>query len=653
MGISLDDDAGAPKRDVDLGDPFRIDGVVPSHGPWTGGTRARLSGRGFSSKLRVWIGATELDASSIFASDPARAAIQTPEGTPGPVDVKIKDDVTQQERVLPAGFFYDAFVVVPDSGATTGGTRIALHGSGTAWQSGAIVSVDGVPCGSVAVVDATHLECTTAPGSPGTKDVTVTNPDASSLQARDAFTYNDSPDGFRGGITGSVLTGKLRVLAFDSWVGTPIPQAHVIAGGTLASAVLGTTNAAGLSELSDPKLTGKVTVTVAAKCHHPFTYVDVPVDTVTVYLSPVLDPACGSGDPPSTGGRGGMYGGEIDGELVWPGGIELARADWLNVPAPARENEHQVAYVFGASGSPLDGFILPPPEAAVTPKSPGAHGYSYATGAYPGNQTLYALAGIEDRSVTPPRFVPYVMGVARGVPVQPQVRTLGVDIEMSTLLDHRVRLLPEPPAPLPRGPDRLRTQLAASLGAAGFAIFPAGTDQSMLPLGGAGVTFTGVPALDGSLAGESYVVGANAATGAAFGLPTSVISRVRTTDSTNPVTIGGFLKVPDIQDPSRGTWSGTHVAFTASGAYDLSRIDVSSGGGLVGWTIIAPSGTTSFDLPDLRSLPGDPVGLVPGAIQTLVHVARLDHFSYAKLRSGQLGAGSWSAYAVDTVNGTY
>src|SRR5438067_8300809 len=51
---SLGDDAGPSAADVDLGDPFAIVGLVPSHGPWTGGTRAKLTGRGFSSKLRVW-----------------------------------------------------------------------------------------------------------------------------------------------------------------------------------------------------------------------------------------------------------------------------------------------------------------------------------------------------------------------------------------------------------------------------------------------------------------------------------------------------------------------------------------------------------------------------------------------------------------------
>jgi hypothetical protein len=652
-GPSLGDDAGDQRRDVDLGDPFGIDGLVPSHGPWTGGTRAMLSGRGFSSKLRVWIGPTELDPSAILASDPSRAAAVTPPGLPGPVDVKIRNDATAQERTLPAGFFYDAFVVVPDSGATSGGTRISLQGSGTKWQKGALVAIGGAPCTSVDVQDAGHITCTTPPGAPGARDVTVTNTDQSVIQARDAFTYNDSPDGYRGGLDGGALAGSLKVLAFDAYVGTPIAGAFAIAGGNLATALQAKTDASGIAQISDPKLTGTVTVTVAAKCHQPITFVDVPVDTVTVYLAPVLDPSCGDGDPPSSGSHGITNGGEIDGELVWPGGVELARAGWTNVPGPSKPSERQAAYVFSASGSPLDRFGLPDPSAAVTPKSDGVHGYGYTIGAYPGNQTIYAIAGIEDRSLNPPLFLAYAMGVARGVPVEPGARTVQVDIAMSTLLDHQVKIQPQPPAPGARGPDRLVAELGVSLGATGFAVFPAGFQQALLPLGG-GLAFTGVPSLDGALAGQSYVMAVTAGTGSSLGPPASVISRVRTTDASSVITVGGFLPPPIPADPGTGPWGGTKVNFTGGGTYDLAFIEVTSGGGLVTWAIVAPGGNTSFEVPDLHALPGpDYVGIQGGDINTVIYTARIDAFSYGKLRYGQLASGAWSAYAFDRANGSY
>ncbi|MDP9000653.1 MAG: IPT/TIG domain-containing protein, partial [Myxococcota bacterium] len=133
--ISLGGDAGS-LADIDLGDPFAITGLNPSHGPWTGGTHTTIAGRGFSSAIQVWLGSAQLDSSGVFASDPTRVAVITPGGAAGAVDVRIRNVSTGQERTLVAGFSYDGFVVSPNAGATTGGTRIALMGSGTHWTSG-------------------------------------------------------------------------------------------------------------------------------------------------------------------------------------------------------------------------------------------------------------------------------------------------------------------------------------------------------------------------------------------------------------------------------------------------------------------------------------------------------------------------------------
>src|SRR5579883_1411059 len=73
-GTSLGDDANA-KFDVDLGPPFAIAGLQPSHGPWSGGTRTTIAGRGFSSKVHVWIGGAPLDPSAVFASTPTHIAV--------------------------------------------------------------------------------------------------------------------------------------------------------------------------------------------------------------------------------------------------------------------------------------------------------------------------------------------------------------------------------------------------------------------------------------------------------------------------------------------------------------------------------------------------------------------------------------------------
>lgn len=652
LDLSGDGDAGLVRSDADIGDPFGIDGLTPSHGPFSGGTRVRIDGRGFSSKLRVFIGDVEVEAGSLLASDPTRAAIVTPPGPPGFVDVTIRDEATAKERVFANGFYYDAFVVVPDSGATSGGTRIAITGSGTHWDAETTASIGGIACAEVVVESPTKLACVTPAGTPGSKDVVVTPKSGAPIQARDAFTYSDSVDGYRGGLSGGALAGRVKVLAYDQLTGAALPGAFAIAGGDLATAKVATTTASGVVEIDG--VTGdKVTITVAAKCHQPITFVDVPVDTVTVYLDPVMDLACAEGDPPSFPPRQ-RYGGVIEGQLVFPGAREFERAGWSTVPAPTKPTERRAAYVFEAAASPNQRFTLPPASAAITPEASGAVGYAYALVVSPGSATIYVVAGIEDRSEAPPKFVPYAMGVARGVAVPAQTRVQGVDVKMDILFDHQVSIRATPPAPGPRGPDRFTATLSTTLGATGYAILPRGTRTTTLPAPET-LPFLGVPSLDKAMAGEQYVLGGVAATGPDEQLPASVVARVRTTNANTPVSLGGFLGVPVLGQPGSGRWSGRRVEFSgATGPVDLSVTKVSSGGGLVAWTIVAPGATMSFDVPDLAALPGpDPVGLVPGAISTTVHVARLEPFEYGRLHWGQLSAAAWSAYAFDSLGGVY
>lgn len=662
------EDGGFVQSDADPGDPFGIDGLSPSHGPFKGGTRAFMRGRGFSSKLRVFFGANEATG-DILASDPTRVALDTPPGTPGFVDVRIRDEGTSKERVLANGFYYDAFYAEPDSGATTGGTRIALTGSGTQWSLGTKVTIGGVECGSVDVQSPTRIECVTPPSTPGVKDVTVITPDLASQQARDGFTYSDSTDGYRGGLSGGAFSGRVKVLVFNSWFGTAIPGAEVIVGPNLKDGVRKQTGMNGVVEVDDLPAGTPPTVTVTAKCHQPYTFVDVPVDTVTVYLDPVLDLSCVELDPttPGGGGGGGRYGGIIEGQLIFPGAGEFERVGWTTVPNPTRPTERRAAYAFSAFSSPSGTFQLPPASEAITPDSPGTAGFTYDVVVFPGNVTVYVVAGLEDRSLTPPRFVPYSMGVVRGVSVPPQAKVQGVDVKMDILFDHQVTLAPTPPTPGARGPDRLSSDIALTLGSAGYALLPSSNRTVPLPFSGE-VKFIGMPSLDKGIAGEQYVIGSIAATSVDLSRPASVVSRIRTTNSNTPVVIGGFLGVPVPISPNTGTWTGDDVAQSlpvkfdgASGSVDLTVIRVTSGGGLLSWNIVAPAAKKDFTVPDISKLPpmvedGEVVwtyGLVRGGISTSFSVARIDDFKYAKLRLGQLSPPSWSAYALDSVSGAY
>lgn len=644
-------DDGPAAGDINLGPPFAVTGLQPSHGPWTGGTRTNIAGRGFSSNLQVWIGGNQLSAGDVFASDPTKVAVVTPQGTPGPAVVRVRNVTTAADATLQAGFFYDAFSVTPGGGATTGGTRIALYGSGTHWTAASTVNVGSNACTAVGFTDATHIACTTPASSAGSQSVTVKNADGSIDQADDAFVYSDSPDGYRGGLYGGALAGTLHVLAFDAWTGVPLVGGTAIAGSNLATAVVGTLGASGAVQLSGPSLQGAVTVTVDAHCHQPWTYVDVPVDTVTVYLNPTLDPSC-AGDPSSGGNFVPQDYGQVSGELVWSGGIEFQRAPWANVPQPG-PGERQAAYVFVATSDAMHALSVPDPSAATTPDSGGQVGYAYTLSTVPGNQTIYALAGLE----TLPdaggriRFEPWAMGVVRGVPVLPNVVTAGVAIPMTSVLDRTVTSLPKPPAPTSRGPDRLLSTIALDLGAGRYAQLPQGASTSLLPVPGK-VAFAGVPALDGTLVGASYDLTAQAVSGPYQGAPQSVVTGIETTDADNPVTVGGFFDIPKLLQPSIATWSGTHVQIQASGPIDLAVVDVTSGSGLVNWRIVAPGSDLSFDLPDIAQIPN--VGhMAHGPLSTTFSIARMNGFQYGLLRTGQLSTSAWSAYAQDVAQGTY
>lgn len=653
-GLSLGDGSPiGPRTDVDLGDPFALDGLLPAHGPFTGRTRALVSGRGFVADMQVFVGGVEVGKDALFATSPTRIAVEVPPGKPGPAEVRVRNRKTAEERSLKEGFYYDAFVVRPDTGATSGGTRIEIEGSGTSFAQGSTVTLGDRPCADVVVKDATHLACVTPEHTGGAKDVVVTS-GLDRIQVRDGFTYNDAVDGFRGGLSGGALAGRLKVLAFDGFTGKPLVGGTVVAGGDLATAVLGKVSVSGAVELPLPAPTSKVTVTVTAKCHQPMTFVDVPVDTVTVYLDPVLDLSCAEGDPPSLGGGGGRFGGIIEGELVFPGGVEFRRAGWSGVPAPTRPTERQAAYVFFAQGSPSERFVLPDPLSAITPDSLGSAGYLFNLVGAPGNYTLYAVAGLEDRSESPPRFVPYVLGVVRGVGLGAKQKVVGVDIFMNVIADHALSVSASPPAPGSRGPDRLVTQVAMSLGT-GFATLPLGDRTTPLPVT-APVSFVGLPSLDGAAATESYVVSARAVTSAREQVPASIVSRVRTNGSA-PLSLGGFVPVPSMVDPAVSPWDGRRLRFAttpAATSADLVKLTVASGNGLVTWTIVAPGTTRDAVLPDLSALPGpDPLGLKRGPIVSTLQIARIESFDYGRVRYGQLVQSAWSAYAVDALPGVY
>lgn len=649
-GISIPDAAPPdnPTPEASTGDPHTVIGAEPSHGPFVGGQRVLVRGKGFSSKARIWFGDTEADPTTVIAVDPSRAQVSAPPGKAGPVDITVQNgDDASTRRTLIGGYTFDALYAAPGSGPIPGGTVIEIIGQGTAWDATSVARIDQKPCTDLKVVSPTVLTCTVPPGTPGSKTISVTT-GSETILVLDAYTYEDSDNGYKGGLSGGPIAGAVTVLAYDNYTGVPIPGAHVILGSNITTAVVATTDATGVVAVNDAALAGPVTVTVAAKCHSPITFVDVPVNKVTAYLDPVLSPACaGSGDPPPVGGKPTSLG-TVRGELVWPLMGEFKKGLWSNVPPTKNAHEQRTAYLFNAASDATQNFQLPTATSALTEMTPGTAGYEFAIAAFPGNRAFYALAGIEDRSTNPPKFTAYAMGAVNGVPVLPGTLTDSVFISMFKTLDQALLMDVKAPPPGAKGPDRLRATVSVMLGNDGYAILPAGQKAPLLPVQGL-LSFVGVPSLDAELAGSSYVSTARAQTGLTGTTPLSVISRVLTTTTSQIVPMNGFVNVPTLVSPGvNGAWDGKHLATTfppGGSPIDISAYDIQAGGGIVHWLVVVPKGSNAVEVPDLSGFPDS--ALPTGPLTIGVYGGRVDGFDYNQLRYRWIRTSGMAAYAID------
>jgi hypothetical protein len=277
-------DGGPGPRDAPEVRPHAVLGIDPPHGPFSGGTLADLRGNGFGGDARIWFGDTEVDRSAIVVRSPERIQVTTPPGAAGPVDVIIQNGDDRTTRaLLRGGFTYDDLVIEPSTGPTAGGTIITVRTQAPLFDADTTIEVDLAPCEVVELVSTTELDCRTPPGTPGAKRVRALLEGGETIDVLDAFTYVVSADGFRGGLSGGALAGELSVLVLSDETGDAIPGATVLAGDSIDTALAATTDGFGTALVSSPELGDKVTVTVAKSCFQPITFVDVPVERVTVF----------------------------------------------------------------------------------------------------------------------------------------------------------------------------------------------------------------------------------------------------------------------------------------------------------------------------------------------------------------------------------
>jgi hypothetical protein len=636
-----------PGSGPDNKDPHQVIGASPPHGPFTGQNHVILHGKGFEPDVRVWFGAVE--AEDVIAIDPTQVQVSAPAHEPGEVDVSAQNgDDDSTRRTLPSGYTYDALYAQPDKGPTAGGTIIHIRGYNTSWDEDLEeVLIDQKPCTVAEVLAPDEIRCTVPQGTPGAKPIdVVTSQDT--ISSLDAYTYADSEDGFKGGLSGLPLAGSLKVLVYDNFSGYPVPAAHVVVGDDVATGLYQQTDASGVVVFNDASLDQPRTVTVAAECHSPITFVDVPVDTATIYLDPVLTPQCADMGEIPPGGGTPVLAGYIDGQLVWPSTQEFQKGDWANIPAPG-PGESRVAYVFFATRNRSGAFILPSAAFTVTEASPGELGYGFNVPSYPGNQTMYALAGILDAGDN--RFTAYAMGAVKGVAVEPGQETEAVVIRMETSLDQALTLDATPPPAGVKGPDRLHANVAIELSHQAYAILPNMNRTPLLPLTSS-VSFVGLPGLDGDLTGARYITSGDAVTGPQLAAPLSVVRDVATTTTSIPVDLTGFVRIPELVAPvAGGPWDGRDLSVDyPSGGFpvDLTVYEITAGGGLWRWIVAVPAGAHDITVPDLTGFEG--AHLPGGSIVIGVYGARIEDFDYGSIGFAELRPGGMDAYSLDFFN---
>lgn len=646
------------KSELPLSDPHAVLGITPSHGPFTGGRTVQIRGAGFSNKHRVWFGDVEVPQSDIIVGGPTRLQALVPPGKPGQTDVHTqRANDTSTRRTLRGGYTYDAYYVEPSSGPTSGGTIVHVVGRDTEWSEQTRVLFAGKPCTDAKLISPQELSCVTPPNPEGSVAVTVQHEETEEATVYDAFTYADSDNGFKGGLSGNPLRGTLKVSAFNAYTGAPVVDAHVIAGSNLDDALVSKTNASGMVVFTNEALQGSRTVTIAKDCYQPTSFVDVPVDTVTAYLLPVLTMAClgDSGEIPPVGGQSGS-GATLKGELVWPGyGVEFKRAPWTNVPEPKNENERQVAYLFQPSWDSTVEFSLPHPSQAILPTAKGTVGYAFSTTTWPGNITLYALAGIENRTLSPPVFTAYAMGITQGITAKADTTSTELMLLIDKPLDQAVQLSVKPPTAGPKGPDRLVSNVAVKLGSDGYLIFPNGQRTTLLSSTG-DLLIVGLPGLTGSLAGANYISTAKAVTGPSATAPLSIIGKYLTQSANVPVFMDGFVQVPVLVTPAPGeAFDGRHLKTThpPGGAFiDVTVFRIQSTASKIEWMVIVPGSDRHVELPDLSRLG---VGLPKGSISIHVFAGDVNDadYSYGNLMYRHADSRGWAAYAYDVFHGYY
>ncbi len=154
-----------------------ITSITPRFGAPAGGTSVVVEGGGFYEGATASVGGRSLG--SLQRLDERTLLGVTAPGEEGPADILVRNGDGQEDRLV-GGFTYGAAPAgelhisrsVPDTGPTSGGTRLTLLGQ--AFDSSLQVSIGGAPATSVQVLGSSAVSLVTPEGTVGPADIVVT-----------------------------------------------------------------------------------------------------------------------------------------------------------------------------------------------------------------------------------------------------------------------------------------------------------------------------------------------------------------------------------------------------------------------------------------------------------------------------------------------
>ena len=110
-----------------------------------------------------------------------------------------------------------------------------------------------------------------------------------------------------------------------------------------------------------------------------------------------------------------------------------------------------------------------------------------------------------------------------------------------------------------------------------------------------------------------------------------------------------FVALPTLTTPSAGgIWNDHDLESSfAPGALppELTVYKIVAGGGLMNWTVAAPTPEPQVKLPDLSGF--ELASLPEGALSIMIYGARIDDLDYGKLRYRNLRPAGMTAYSLD------